>query len=221
MTNRIEEENKARLIQSPANSIVDQDENQNDHEIKPISSRVKKVLFWDSKEEKFKMPEKDIDDLTKNHIQKPQQWEEFKGLYSGLNPRDHPSRKGRSCCLGSFLGIFALFICVLIAYVMFVILQLALFNLIMLVVMMVWWFKLCKMCWAVISRCLDSRRKKAFKSYIHRIKDLAWLKELNIEIQENDEGKWIEIHLNEAADEQDNGNHEDEDLLKEHPDEDD
>ena len=216
MTNRIEEENKARLIQAPANSIVDQDENQNDHEIKPISSRVKKVLFWNSTIMKFGMPEKDINELRRDHIKNDEQWREFEGLYSGLNVRDHPSRKGKSCCLGSFLGIFALFICVLIAYVMFVILQLALFNLIMLVVMMVWWFKLCKMCLAVITRCLDSRRKKAFKSYIHRIKDLAWLKELNIEIQENDEGKWIEIHLNETADYK-----EDDRVLEEDQDEDD
>ena len=63
---------------------------------------------------------------------------------------------------------------------------------------------------------LDRERKKAFKSYIHRIKDLAWLKELNIEIQENDEGKWIEIHLNETADDK-----EDDRVLEEDPDEDD
>ena len=97
---------------------------------------------------------------------------------------------------------------------MFVILQLALFNLIMLVVMIVWWYKLCKMCVAVIKRLLDSRRKRSFKNYIHRMKDLEWLKNLNIEIQENDEGKWIEIHLNETADDKD-----DDGVLQEDPDE--
>ena len=74
----------------------------------------------------------------------------------------------------------------------------------MLVVMIVWWYKLCKAFIAVINRCLDSGRKKAFKAHIRRIKDLDWLKELNIEIQENDEGKWIEIHLNETADDKEN-----------------
>ena len=86
---------------------------------------------------------------------------------------------------------------------MFVILQLALFNLIMLVVMIVWWYKLCRMCVAIVNRCLDSKRKKAFQRYVRRLKELPWLKDLNIEIQENDEGKWIEIHLNETADDRD------------------
>ena len=86
---------------------------------------------------------------------------------------------------------------------MFVILQLALFNLIMLVVMIVWWYKLCRMCVSVIKRCLDSKRKKSFQRYVRRMKELEWLKALNIEIQENDEGKWIEIHLNETNDDRD------------------
>jgi hypothetical protein len=48
-------------------------------------------------------------------------------------------------------------------YVFFIILQLALFNLIMLVVMSVWWWKLCKIAQAVINRVLDNGRKKPFK----------------------------------------------------------
>jgi hypothetical protein len=214
MANRTEEESKTRLIQQPVNKIEDQDENQNEQEMRPSSSRVKKVLFWNSKTMKFEMEEKHINELRRDHIKNDEQWREFEGLYSNLNVRDHPQVKGRSLCMGLFLGFFALIICLLIAYVMFVILQLALFNLIMLVVMIVWWYKLCKMCVAVITRCLDSRRKKSFKSYIHRIKDLEWLKALNIEIQENDEGKWIEIHLNETADDK-----EDDRILEEEPDE--
>ena len=95
-------------------------------------------------------------------------------------------------------------LCLLIAYVMFVILQLALFNLIMLVVMIVWWYKFCRASWAVITRCLDSKRKQPFQRYIRRFKELEWLKKLNIEVQENDEGKWIEIHLNENETDNDN-----------------
>ena len=102
--------------------------------------------------------------------------------------------------MGTILTIFAVLLCLIIAYTFFVILQLALFNLIMLVVMIVWLYKICRACKAVISRILDSGRKKPFKQYVRTLKNLAFLKELNIEIQENDEGKWLEIHLNEAAD---------------------
>lgn len=35
------------------------------------------------------------------------------------------------------------------------------------------------------------------------MKELDWLKALNIDIQENDEGKWIEIHLNETTQDDD------------------
>jgi len=94
----------------------------------------------------------------------------------------HPQIKGRSFCLGTILGIIAFLVCISVAYAFFIVLQLALFNLIMLVVMIVWWYKLCKAFIAVINRCLDSGRKKAFKTHIKRIKDLDWLKELNIEI---------------------------------------
>ena len=74
----------------------------------------------------------------------------------------------------------------------------------MLVVMSVWWWKLFKICRAVIGRILDNGRKSAFKSHIKKMKEkLTWLRDYNIDIQENDEGKWIEIHLNDGADKDD------------------
>ena len=55
------------------------------------------------------------------------------------------------------------------------------------------------------SSAANAARKKSFKRWIRQLKDLPWLKELSIEIQENDEGKWIEIHLNETTDEREDG----------------
>ena len=91
----------------------------------------------------------------------------------------------------------------LVFYLLFIILQLALFNLIMLVVMGVLWYKLAQIINAVITRILDNGRKKKFKAYVKEIKNAPWLAKSSIEIQENDEGKWIEIHLNETADDRD------------------
>ena len=68
----------------------------------------------------------------------------------------------------------------------------------MLVVMAVWWWKLFKIANAVITRVLDNGRKAPFKAFIREMKALEWLKSTNIEIQEQEEGKWIEIHLNET-----------------------
>ena len=66
--------------------------------------------------------------------------------------------------------------------------------------MLNWWWKVCKVFQALINRVLDNGRKKPFKQYIKKMKEMKWLKDKGIEIQENDEGKWIEIHLNETAD---------------------
>ena len=85
----------------------------------------------------------------------------------------------------------------------FIILQLALFNLIMLVVMMVFWWRITKICTAIIKRILGNGRKKPYKDFINRLKDLEWLKEKQLEIQEHEEGKWIEIHLSESVDDND------------------
>ena len=45
---------------------------------------------------------------------------------------------------------------------------------------------------------LDNGRKAPFKAFIREMKALEWLKSTNIEIQEQEDGKWIEIHLNET-----------------------
>ena len=73
----------------------------------------------------------------------------------------------------------------------------------MLVVMTVIWCRLCKISNAIIKRILGNGRKKPYKAHIRRMKDLEWLKAMQLEIQEHEEGKWIEIHLSETGDDKD------------------
>ena len=207
----VHEEQKTQLLSTdeqndePQMDITDDDDLQDELDaMRPNSSRVKKVLNWDPKHREFEMDEKHKKDLQEFHIKNKHHWDEFEALYKGLPPQDHPQIKKRSCCKATFLYSLAFLFLLGLAYLFFIVLQLALFNLIMLVVMAVWWWKLVKICKAIINRVLDNGRKSAFKAYIKKIKDLEWLKELSIEIQENDEGKWIEIHLNETADDNDN-----------------
>ena len=174
-------------------------------EIRPSSSRVKKVLIWNSKRQEFDMSEEDKRELREQHIKDPNLWREFEELYRSLEPQDHPMVKKRSCLKATLLYTLAIIFLLGVFYCFFIILQLALFNLIMLVVMAVTWYKLLGIGRAVISRVLDNGRKASFKTWIKQIKDLDWLKNKSIEIQENDEGRWIEIHLNETADERDEG----------------
>ena len=138
-------------------------------------------------------------------------WNTFKNMYGNLDPFDHPSIKKSSKCKALLFYSLAFILLLILAYCFFIILQLALFNLIMLVVMAVFWCKMYKFSKNIISMKLDKGRKTAFKQWIKRLKDLDWLKEKSIEIQENDDGKWIEIHLNETTDEVGDGSIHEED----------
>ena len=174
-------------------------------EMRPNSSRVKKVLVWNPKRQEFEMSEDDKRELKEMHIKNENHWKEFEEKYRSLQPQDHPLIKKPSLCKKILLGSLSFIFLLLIAYCLFIILQLALFNLIMLVVMIVFLTKLFNVLKAISSRVLDNGQKKAFKQWIRGLKELDWLKQLAIEIQEDDTGRWIEIHLNETADERDEG----------------
>ena len=92
-----------------------------------------------------------------------------------------------------------------------IILQLALFNLIMLVVMVVNWIRAFKVCRAIIKRCVDSSRTKHYRKFIKDLKSLDCVKAQSIEIQEHDEGQWIAVHLPDTA-EDDSDDEEEEDF---------
>ena len=151
-------------------------------EMRPSSSRVKKVLIWNSKRNEFDMSEDDKRELREAHIKDPQLWREFEELYKSLEPHDHPSVKKKSCVKATLLYTLASILLLGVFYCFFIILQLALFNLIMLVVMAVSWYKLLDIGRKVISRVLDNGRKASFKTWIKQIKELEWLKAKSIEI---------------------------------------
>ena len=191
------EEQKNQLLEKNNDSGALGEDDQND--LLPPSSRVKKILKWNTKLEVFEMEEQHQQEL-RAIIKDDAQWAEFEKFFTSLRPEDHPSKRKPSICTGILLASFFFVILLAFLYVFFIILQLALFNLIMLVVMAVWWWKLFKICQAITKRILDNGRKAAFKSHIRKMKELEWLKNLSLEIQEQEEGKWIEVHLNETVD---------------------
>ena len=128
------------------------------------------------------MDERHKRELRDHHIKDQAKWAEFENLYEGFPVEDHPLIKSRSCCMGLLLWTVGSIVLLFVFYLLFIILQLALFNLIMLVVMGVLWYKLAQIFKAIITRILDNGRKKKFKAYIRKFKDLKWLQELSIEI---------------------------------------
>ena len=77
---RIEEEGKQQLIQDGMQFGREEDANAdafgeyNDFDIKPNSSRVKKVLIWNKKRCEFEMSDQDKKDLQEFHITDQDQW---------------------------------------------------------------------------------------------------------------------------------------------------
>jgi len=196
----MENDQKTQLIGQDTNDHLDAEDLD---DILPPSSRVKKILKWNKELEVFEIDDQNKAQLKSDHIKDEAQWNEFEKLFTSLRPEDHPSKRRKSCIIGSMLVSVAVIFMLALTYVCFIILQLALFNLIMLVVMAVWLYKAGQICSAIIGRLLDNGRKKPFKTFIRKIKDLQWLKDLQLEIQEHEEGKWIEIHLSETADDAD------------------
>lgn len=90
--------------------------------MKPSSSRVKKVLYWNDQRKQFEMDEKHIQELRENHIKDPQHWNEFEHFYKGLPVEDHPQVRRPSCCKKTILIFIAFIFLLLIAYVFFIIL---------------------------------------------------------------------------------------------------
>ena len=168
-------------------------------DILPPSSRVKKILKWNRDQQAF-----DIEPPHKQELQQiigsDSRWTEFEKLYTSLPPEDHQSNRTPSLLLAILLWTCFGVILILLLYVLFIILQLALFNLIMLVVLCTVWWRACKISKAIITRVLGKGRKKPFKKFVYQMRSLEWLQALKIEIQENEEGKWIEVHLSESVD---------------------
>ena len=149
---------------SSGNAYYDEDD------LRPSSSRVKKVLLWNSQTSQFEMDPKHMKELEDHHI-KGDDWRQFKQWKDSFNPDNHPENISKSCCQGFLLWIIGVVLLLLVFYLLFIILQLALFNLIMLVVMGVLWYKLAQIINAVITRILDNGRKKKFKAYVKEIKN--------------------------------------------------
>ena len=167
----------------------------------PPSSRVKKILKWNGTV--FELDHQDIKELQEQHITDIDKWQQFQKVYQSFSKQDHPSNRSRS--LGVAITLWTLFsiVLLLLLYVFFIILQLALFNLIMLVVMMVTWWRACKISATIIDRNLKNGQRKPYKAFIRKLKEIEWLKELQLEIQEEEKGLWIEIHLSESVDDKD------------------
>ena len=55
-------------------------------EIRPSSSKVKKVLIWNPKRQEFDMSDEDKRELREAHIKDPDLWRDFEELYRSLDP---------------------------------------------------------------------------------------------------------------------------------------
>ena len=98
MSNQIEEEQKTQLLRDDPSQLMSDVRGGDDPmefnneamddmgEIRPSSSKVKKVLIWNSKRQEFDMSEDDKRELRDAHIKDLELWREFEELYRSLDP---------------------------------------------------------------------------------------------------------------------------------------
>lgn len=167
-----------------------------------------KIIKWDEKLKKFEMDRWEEADLRENHLK--DQFTEFAKIYNEFDASIHPKERSSNLCIALLLWSTASVILFWVFYAFFIIFQLALYNFIMGVVMFIFWWRLCQVTMSIIKRYLDNQKKKLYRAYFNEVRSRALLKSLSIEIQEHEEGKWIEIHLNETADDKESDDDDDE-----------
>jgi len=122
MTSQVAEEQKDRLLTNDEMPIPSDDressEIQNDLDMRPSSSRVKKVLNWNSSTQDFEMDEVHRKALREAY----ENWDEFERELKYFNRRDHPQVKRPSCCKAVVLYSLAFVLLLLFAYMFFIIL---------------------------------------------------------------------------------------------------
>lgn len=125
--NQVHDEQKAKLLSNEQEQHNEQprvltEDLQNDLDMRPSSSRVKKVLYWNSKRQEFEMDEKHIQELRDQHINDPSLWNEFEAFYKNLPVRDHPQVRKPSCCKAILLYFVAFILLLLVGYMFFIVL---------------------------------------------------------------------------------------------------
>jgi hypothetical protein len=90
------------------------------------------------------------------------------------------------------LKILTIILLIIYSYGCFILLQLALFNLIMLGVMLVYFNKLFMFFRAIVFRYDYNYRNQPFKKFIEKENDRFYIKK-NIELIGGEQGKWLEL----------------------------
>ena len=99
-------------------------------------------------------------------------------------------------------GLWSVAVVLLIAffYVEFIIFQLALYNVILGVVMAVYWLKALRVARSVIRQYFDNSRKKEFHDYWkHVVASQEWAQG-SIKVFAHSNGAWVEVYLEKGTD---------------------
>ena len=180
-----------------SNPNYDQSNNHqpNDELIKPSSSRVKLVIDWqppmDGQPGRYILQEKDK--RVFSEYMEPEKLEDtLRQLHENRDLL--PQYKRVPCCTKFLCLSLRLIITILYLYINLIILQLALFNLIMLGVMLVWLRKFWGILQAVQFKFEFNYKTKAFKQFIEDQNTNVY-NPLSIELVGEQEGRWIEVQL--------------------------
>ena len=160
--------------------------------LRPFSSRVKLVIFYNEKTKSYEISEKDRQ-IMQDYISFEDFYKTTHEIETSVKLRPFDKR---TPCLNTLGLVLMSFIVILIyLYVCFIILQLALFNPIMMGVMYVYFKKVFGFLTAIRFRYDYNYRNKDFKKFVEAENERFYRKEKNIELVGGEQGKWLELQL--------------------------
>lgn len=149
--------------------------------MQPFSTKVLKIIEWNSRTRQFELLPTDEVELKDKHIPQ-EQWEMFVNMYKLFPADQHPSIKRHRILLASVLSTTAIIVLLALLYCLWILFQLALYNLVMGVVMAQVWTSICGVTYNVIYKFLDGKRKSGYRAYFRDERAKEWVKKLQIDI---------------------------------------
>jgi len=168
-----------------------------DDVFKPTSTRAKLVIEFNTGKGEFQMTERDKEILN-DYIDIAELNKTTNAIETNIKLR--PFERKAPYCRKKSMSLLTLIVLLVYFYINFIILQLALFNLVMLGVMIVYFRRLYLYLHSIEVSFNQKYKNKDFKKFIET-ENTRYYHSQNIELIGGEKGKWLELQLPDSEEE--------------------
>lgn len=166
---------------------------------KAFSARVKLTIEWNTDAKKYVLSDKDIKTLADYKIKQDEFEKTTREIETNINLRPFDLKQPFFRKLG--FKLLALFVILIYLYACLILLQLALFNLILLGIMIIYLKKLYYLLFSFEYKQDYNYRNRRFKQFIEA-ENNRYYKNINVDLVGGEQGQWLELQLPEDLDDQ-------------------